>query len=155
MARKLDKRTESWNRQRWQQETLKVFQAMIRWEAAVDGWVQCVTCQDKYPVENSDGMLNAGHYAPRQFGRYVFDERNVYPQCSTCNRPEAQGGRAGATDEMYLFIRTVHGEEVAEELRQAKFAKTKAFPYSIEELQEMRAEYRERLKRAKENNVNN
>ena len=152
MARKIDARTESWNRQRWQKETLIVFQAMIRWEAAVDGWVQCVTCGDKHVVENTSLTMDAGHYAPRQFGRYAFDERNVHPQCKRCNRPEAQGGRAGATDEMYLFIRTVHGEEVAEELRQAKFAKTKAHPYSIVELQEMREEYRRRLKQAKDNN---
>ena len=145
MSRKIDKRTESWNRQRWQQETLKVFQAMVRYESAIDGACQCVCCG----VKGDPRDFDAGHFISRKHNATAFSENppNVHPCCVRCNQHEH-----GNLIAYYDFMRTAYGQDAVDELkRKSRELKT----WTIPELQEMRAEFRRRLKQAKDNNVNN
>jgi len=54
----------------------------IRRKDADSDWkVKCVTCwTEKHWKEQQ-----AGHWIPRTYSKYFYDERNIHPQCYACN----------------------------------------------------------------------
>lgn len=83
--------------------------------------------------------MDAGHYISRDNKRMRWDERNVWPQCRSCNR-----FHEGRKDEYALFLIKRFGPDILEEL-----SKDKWIPYKIDDLQleEMCKEYKEKLKK--------
>jgi len=129
-------RTDGWNRQKWQVETLKDFQKAKRYEAAIDGVCQCVCCGVKGDPRNFDGA----HFVSRKHSSVCFSEINVHACCVRCNQHEH-----GNLIAYYDFMREAYGQEAVDELK-AKARKLKT--WTIDELKPMRAEYRRRWKAA-------
>lgn len=108
------------------------FSIYIRSSAADEsGVVQCVTCPNRF-VWNS-GQIQAGHW---MHGRLDFDERNVHPQCVTCN----YHWNTKVSVAYAIFMSKTYGVEVMEELQ--LLANTHGNRYSRDELNELLATYR-------------
>jgi hypothetical protein len=75
-----------------------------------EGYCLCFTCGKKLPWRGS-GSLHAGHFIGREHIPTRYDERNVKPQCDTCNTYHE--GEHGA---FALNLTKIYGEKVIEEL---------------------------------------
>jgi hypothetical protein len=138
----------------------KDFQRMIRAEyaakpdavemAVVDGGIGlvprklgqcvCVTCGKVGPWSGGLGGMHTGHFlASRRFS-ILFEEDNVAPQCSRCNRYES-----GKPQAYRLWMTEVRGLETIERLERLK---TTSRRFEREELVDMRLEFMARLKTA-------
>jgi hypothetical protein len=123
----MKKRTHSW----WLKKTNIDFNKWIRLKFAdSNGMVTCVTCGAVKHYKES----NAGHY----IHGYDFCEKNQHPQCFRCNQI-----LSGNLAKYSKFIIDTYGIEVYEELH---FEGGQKHKYSIPELQEMRAEYKQKIK---------
>ena len=100
-----------------------------------EGYCICVTCGR--PV-NWKYECDAGHYRPRQHNKTRFDERNVHPQCKSCN-----GAEGGEQHRHGVYIDKTYGEGTSEELYRLS---KESCPYSISDYEEMIADLKERLK---------
>lgn len=138
----------------------KVFQRMIRAEAGAQpagfttaisggdviqaarcvGRCVCVTCGKVQVWSSGLGGMHTGHFlASRRFA-ILFEEANVAPQCSHCNRY-----LGGEPQQFRRWMLEVRGKHVVECLEQLK-ATTRQF--TREELVDMRIDYEARLKAA-------
>ena len=115
--------------------TDEAFSRLIRFRTAEGkGYCKCITCGAVLPPEDMD----AGHYISRGVMPLRYDERNVHPQCRTCNR-----FREGMKDEYALALIKLYGPDILEELKKEK----ESFKiYTDLELKEMRKEYRKLIK---------
>ena len=52
-------------------------------EADADGYCVCVTCG---VVRKWNDRMDAGHYVNRDDWATRYDDKNVHPQCQSCNR---------------------------------------------------------------------
>ena len=138
------------------------FQRMIRAEAAaepdgytlavVEGHVQhvlrrrgeciCITCGQRQYWNSGLGGMHTGHFLPSRRNSILFEEGNVAPQCSKCNRY-----RSGAPQEFRQWMLAVRGELVVERLEQLKRT---VVQFSREELVDKRIEFAARLRAAVE-----
>ena len=134
-----------------------VFQRMIRAEvgarhagvtpAIVDGQLTmvfrkvgecvCVTCGKVGPWSSGLGGMHTGHFLPSRRNSILFEEANVAPQCSRCNRYES-----GAQQPFTNWMLSTRGGEAVERLKRLKHT-TRQF--TIDELVDMRIEYKARL----------
>lgn len=87
-----------------------VFSKWVRYSAAKKGVVKCVTCGKLDVPERMD----AGHFVPRQHLFTRWDERNVNPQCMSCNR-----FKEGAKHAYAQYLMEKYGPEVIAELNSA------------------------------------
>ncbi len=137
-----------------------VFQRMIRAEAAaqdatstsavVDGEVVqvyrkigqcvCVTCGKVQPWSGGLGGMHAGHFLASRRNSIIFEEDNVWPQCSHCNRYESGNPQA-----FRMWMEAVRGMEVIDRLRKLKETSVN---FKKDELVDMRIGYAARLKAA-------
>lgn len=98
------------------------------------GMVKCISCSTIAPWKD----LQAGHCLPKSLGLSIyFDERNVKPQCATCNLT-LQGNQ-------YQFMRAleaIYGSDISEELNEQRrhIRQIKAW-----EFEEMIDNYQEKL----------
>ena len=84
-------------------------------DADSEGIVICCTCGEKFHWKDVD----AGHYIKRTYVGTFIHEKNVHPQCRTCNR--AGGSRGGGReDDHALYIVNRYGKEALQELADAK-----------------------------------
>lgn len=98
-----------------------VFSKWVRYSAAKGkGYCKCVTCGKIEPPERCD----AGHYISRTYNILRWDERNVHPQCQSCNR-----FKEGHKDEYALFMVRTYGAGILEELNRQKW-----MPYRLDDL---------------------
>lgn len=106
------------------------------------GQCVCVTCGKIHLWNSGIEGMHTGHFVSSRRSSILFEERNVAPQCSSCNRY-----RNGAPTEYQRYMEAVYGVDVIEELERLK-----AMPVSFTriELVDMWLEYSERLKAAKE-----
>lgn len=89
-------------------ETWDMFSKWVRLSmASPDGNVECVTCGR---IKNYKEM-QAGHFIPGRHGTVLFDERNVHPQCYTCN--VVLGGNG---PKYYKYMLKRYGQKVIDEL---------------------------------------
>lgn len=74
------------------------------------GWVKCFTC----PVMDEWKYFDAGHCLPKASTGSVlkYDERQVKPQCKTCNQ-----GKGGMRKEFEAGLRRLYGENIIYELK--------------------------------------
>jgi hypothetical protein len=98
----------------------KVFSEWVRYSNAPNGYCTCCTCKALHPPEDMD----AGHYISRETKATRWDERNVHPQCRSCNR-----FKEGKKDEYALFLIKKYGEGILEELNQLKWK-----PFRLDDL---------------------
>jgi hypothetical protein len=112
-----------------------VLSNLIRLSAADhEGYCECVTCGKSYQWK----LMDAGHYIGRRHNGTRYDRRNVNQQCRRCNR-----GEEGRLYEYGKYLTERYGEGITDDLReQANSAKR----FTIEELKEMVAEWREELR---------
>lgn len=89
----------------------RIFSKWVRFSNAPKGYCRCVTCGKIDAPE----MMDAGHYISRANRCTRWDERNVWPQCRSCNR-----FKEGAKDAYALFLTKKFGTGVLEELNRAK-----------------------------------
>ena len=89
----------------------KIFSEYVRRRDAKDGVARCVTC-GKY---DDWKRVHAGHFIVRQHKTTRWDERNVWPQCVSCN-----SFHEGAKDEYSLFLVRKYGPQILEELNRHK-----------------------------------
>ena len=137
-----------------------VFQRLIRAEAAaepngmapavVDGQLSvvfrrvgqcvCVTCGKVQPWSSGLGGMHAGHFLASRCNSILFEEENVAPQCSHCNRY-----RGGEPQLFRIWMIAVRGAQTVERLERLKH-ETRHF--TREELVDMKIGYKSRLKAA-------
>ena len=140
----MDKRTARWTRQQWEKAAVVDFQKMIRYEAAADngGVLSCVSCDVKsYDWRNTDNKFDAGHLFSRRHANTKFVELNCWPQCVGCNRY-----RDGNYRDYVIRFLDIHGRWAYDNL-EALSRETRK-PWTVAELQVMRAEFRDRWKEA-------
>ena len=128
------------------QRTKADFREMIRAEAGARakehllGMVGCVTCsRGPFPWRGSN-LVDAGHFLAGGRNSHYFEESNCHPQCSHCNRS------GGMPQEYEAFMLETYGQEEIDRLRKLKDTVSRTF--SVDELCEMRTEYRGRIDRA-------
>ena len=107
-----------------------VFSQYIRHSRSKNGICTCITCDREYEVKK----IHCGHFLSRQYMSTRWDERNVAPQCYGCNVMQQ-----GKQFEFSLKL----GKELSEELYLLSKQTKK---YSLDELKEMIAYYKEQLK---------
>ena len=81
------------------------------------GFCVCVTCGVALPWKGHGstwGTLHAGHFLPTRRLSILFDERNIHPQCSGCNK--ASGNPAA----YFQFMLAEYGQEVIDDLHRLK-----------------------------------
>lgn len=116
----------------------RVFSLYVRHSAAGKrGYCKCVTCGKLAPPED----MHAGHYVDRTYKCTRWDERNVHPQCVSCNTYHE-----GQKDEYALFLTEKYGAKVLTELNIAKHQICKYPDFLIKE---MIREYTAKLKALK------
>ena len=71
----------------------------------------CVTCKERLPMKK----LNAGHFFHGKCWMSAMDERNVWPQCITCNKY-----KHGNLIEYSEFLRDLYGDEIIDILRELR-----------------------------------
>lgn len=88
-----------------------IFQTYIRYR---DGWT-CKTCGIKINPNgpNAKKLMQAGHYITRTVYKLLWDERNVYAQCNSCNAKQMWSGTI--TPAFTLYLVKTHGITVLEE----------------------------------------
>lgn len=112
----------------------RVFSKYIRTKYIRDNFVECVTCNRKYPINK----IQAGHFMSRKHYSTRWDEENVFPQCYGCN--VAKNG------EQYLFSKFIDekfGEGYSDVLL---FKSRESVKFADYELEEMIQDYTKRLK---------
>ena len=86
-----------------------VFSRYIRLKAADrDGYCTCVTCG---VVKRWNEGIQAGHYVGRRHWSTRFDDRNVHPQCVSCNK-----FNSGRIPRYTLYLMDVYNEGILGEL---------------------------------------
>lgn len=87
----------------------EVFSQYIRRRNADSaGMVFCFTCGSPHHWKD----LDAGHYVAKSLGLSVyFEEKNVHPQCTGCNR-----FRHGNLTQYALKLKETYGDSILEEL---------------------------------------
>ena len=99
---------------------------------------KCYTC-DK-PIRMGTGDCQAGHFIPRNYSPTKYEEDNVRPQCSRCNK-----FLSGRPVEFVRRLRDEIGDEAVEALKRKSTDKWKwSRTYLITKIEY----YREQLKEA-------
>jgi hypothetical protein len=114
----------------------------LRWVFRTIGQCVCITCGKVLPWSGGLGGMHTGHFLASRRNSILFEEDNVAPQCSYCNRYQD-----GAPQRFRLWMEAVRGPEVIERLEQLK---TTTRQFTREELVDMRIEFAARLKAAEE-----
>ena len=112
----------------------RVFSKYIRTKYLRDNFVECVTCNRRYPINK----IQAGHFMSRKHYSTRWDEENVFPQCYGCNVMQ-QG-------QQYLFSKFIdnkYGEGYSDVLL---YKSRKTVKFSDTDIQEMIEDYTNRLK---------
>lgn len=116
----------------------KVFSKVIRLRDSVDGYNICITCFLIFPITK----LDAGHFMNRDRMATRYDEKNVQPQCRSCNR--FKGGRQA---EFGIELDKKYGEGTARGLIEKSHTTKKFY---VDELSELLSYYKEQIALLKE-----
>ncbi len=116
---------------------LVVFKGKLDWIGREVGQCVCVTCGKVQPWSGGCGGMNAGHFLASRRNSILFEELNVWPQCTRCNTYE------GGNPQAYrLWMEEVHGQDVIDRLRKLKET---SIMFTGDELVDMRIAYQARL----------
>jgi hypothetical protein len=115
--------------------TDEIYSKLVRMKNANwKGYVKCITCGKE--LMWNEGM-DAGHYVSRTFHNTRYYDKNVHPQCASCNR-----FHEGKKDDYALWLLKKYGDGILEELNKLKNSQKK---YTEQELKEMRKQFREQI----------
>ena len=119
----------------------KLVSEYIRRKASDDnGYVTCVTCG---VVRQWNDDIDCGHFIPKSRGNAIyFVEENLHCQCKRCNLMEG-----GNFENYYPYMVEMYGIEKVEELTALSRTTVK---FSVNDLLEMEAEYKELLENLNE-----
>jgi hypothetical protein len=106
--------------------------AMSNYIRERDGW-KCVTCGKK---AHGQGMHN-GHFIPRGYSIWRYDECNCHAQCYRCN--EMLSGNWPA---YYDFMVRTYGQDHVHEMMESKYAPVKR---TVADLLEIEQHYKDKL----------
>ncbi len=140
------------DRRAWLNATWRDFSKMVRVEAAdSQGLCECVTC-DYGPSAWNSGEIHAGHYLGGRYESILFEETCVHCQCRGCNTAGhinfGYGGlrkKEEVTQRYHAFMISRYGQEEVDRLLRLR---NQPRTYSIDELRQMRSEYRKRADKA-------
>ncbi len=144
----------------WLKNTWADFSIMIRVEAAdAHGNCVCVTCGVK--KHWCSGMIHCGHCLSARYmnSAVKFEETNVACQCRNCNtdgrvaqwRPHASKKTEDVHRKFLDYVRKKHGQDELVRLELLRnTGQMKKGQDRIDELRVMRAEYKQRAAKAKE-----
>lgn len=124
----------------WKSKAWKVFSLYIRLKAVKEagqpqtGMGRCYTCGSYKDVKD----LDAGHWLQGRHNSVMFDERNVHPQCTACNR-----FKHGNLIEYTMQMQKEYGMAVCEDLRALN---NESKPMKTSDYQEIYKEYTDKLK---------
>jgi len=99
-----------------------------------NGYVKCYTCGRKFHWKKID----AGHFITRDAKNTRYDEENIRPQCSTCNR-----FKSGKTAEFALHLLKELGRKNFEALI---FRGNQIKQWKVWEIDELSQKYSEKVK---------
>ena len=102
------------------------------------GQVVCVTCGKVGPWSSGLSGMHTGHFLASRRNSIIFDEDNVAPQCSSCNRYHG-----GMPQQFRLWMLHERGVETINRLERLKHT---VRTFTREELVDMRIEFKARLK---------
>lgn len=112
----------------------KELQKLVRLRAADEnGICQCVTCGKRKHWKDMQG----GHCIHGRNSGTVLDERNVHPQCVTCN--DRKSGNQG---EYYDFMRAKYGPDIIDELKRLD---KEGYDWTVEELLELKIKWMDEI----------
>lgn len=96
----------------------KIFSEYIRRkDADSSGYNKCFSCGSVKHYKE----LDSGHYIPKSVSLHLrFDERNVHPQCTACNR-----FRHGNLTEYAIALQEEYGQEILKTLDEVRHTQTK------------------------------
>ena len=115
-----------------------LLQKLVRMKAADElGYCKCATCDAWKHWKEMQG----GHFISRRYTATKLLEENIHSQCYGCNGPRAKDGVV--TVEYTNFMTDTYGREFVDELLVAKNATKK---YTREEIAQVSAEFKERIK---------
>ena len=97
------------------------------------GMVRCITCG----IPHEWNRMQAGHFVSRVHLGTRWDERNVQPQCFSCNV-----WRRGSPAEFSVFLTTKYGPDILKELVNLKH---QTYKFTRADLQEKIDSYKARL----------
>jgi len=106
------------------------------------GQCVCVTCGTVGPWSSGLGGMHTGHFLASRRNSIVFEEDNVAPQCSRCNRY-----LSGAPQAFRRWMLATRGTERVERLERLK---TESRQFTREELVDMRIDFQSRLRSAED-----
>lgn len=109
----------------------------IAYRECKPGQVVCITCGKVHSWKSK--AMHTGHFIHKA-NSVKFDERNVAPQCAQCNQHHS-----GRPDRYEAWMIAVRGQAVVDELKRLKH-ETRSF--TLDELVDMKIEYRRRLNEA-------
>ena len=96
---------------------------------------KCVTCGERLDWKYE---AQAGHYIHGNTKPTYFDERNVHPQCVSCNMY-----RSGCLDKYALYLESKYGIGILQELAAKSRSKV---GFKRVELEQLADEYKEKIK---------
>ncbi len=111
----------------------RAFSIFVRQRDSVNGENTCFTCPKILPIKS----LHAGHFMVRQRMSTRYDEKNVQPQCPSCN-----SFYSGRQAEFGIALDEKYGAGTARELIDKSYTIKK---YSIGELEELQTYYKEKI----------
>lgn len=86
-----------------------VYSRYIRLKAADrNGYCACVTCP---AIRQWNDGMQAGHYVNRDDWPTRFDDRNVHPQCVSCNKHHS-----GRISRYAVYLKKEYGDGIIDEL---------------------------------------
>ena len=120
-------------------QCLDAVQKLSRLKAADEyGMVQCVSCN----AHLRWNVAHGGHYIAKGTSSYwALDERNVHPQCGSCN---IFGMSRGSAEGQYtLWMIDYYGKDFVEEMHRDKRNITKFY---AQDYRDMLADFNEQIK---------
>jgi len=109
-----------------------VSQYVRRSNSNLDGFCYCVTCGKAFHWKK----LDAGHCIGGHKNYNFFDERNIHPQCTYCNR-----FMHGNLVPYFEFMMETYGKTIIDELREYR-----EVIFTVDYLEEMIEVYKRKLK---------
>ncbi len=126
----------------WKKKAWDEFSKYVRLRDALattgdPAWCKCITCGKIKPAFGV-GCIQAGHFVPSRCNAILFDEECTNGQCYGCNC-----GQGGMWVEYEQAMIEKYGTEKTEEL---KLHKHKVVKYTESDLEEIRDNYKQKLK---------
>lgn len=99
------------------------------------GYAKCITCGIRKPIRE----LHAGHFRHGSTKATFFFEKNIHPQCRSCNFY-----KDGARDVYAVKLEELYGHGILQEIDKLDDPR---FVWTMEKLKSIEGEYKKKLKK--------